>query len=160
VVEGPEYWRHFFAYSKFPATILTDRKNLEHFTEKKSLSERQIRCAERLSKFDPPLVYRPSVLNGAAGTLSRMHSAISSPEDGEGSLPKPLLAPSRNCDDVAFLHPHLSVPLQPVQVTVPLHTHTAKSIINRLRTAYQDDVTTKALLDNLAHDLEADTQYI
>jgi hypothetical protein len=28
-LEGLEHWRHYFAYSDFPATILTDHKNLE-----------------------------------------------------------------------------------------------------------------------------------
>ena len=87
VIEGLEHWRHFFAFSDFPAVILTDHKNLEYFSQKRSLSDHQIRYAERLSKFNVKLCFRPGAQNGAADALSRMHT----PEEEEGRMHDPLL---------------------------------------------------------------------
>jgi RNase H-like domain found in reverse transcriptase/Reverse transcriptase (RNA-dependent DNA polymerase)/Integrase zinc binding domain/Retroviral aspartyl protease len=87
VVEGLEHWRHFFAFSDFPAIVLTDHKNLEYFSQKRSLSDRQIRYSERLSKFNLKLGYRPGSQNGAADALSRMHT----PEEEESHIHDPIL---------------------------------------------------------------------
>lgn len=154
-IEGLEHWRHFFAYSNFPATILTDHKNLEHFSEKRPLSERQVRYSERLSKFNPQLVYRPGVQNGAADALSRMHIAVDSPEEGEGSVPQALLPMPLKFEDVAFLAPSTSVPLQPVLVTVQLQTDAPDGIVNRIRDAYPSDESTQTLIDDLSRDPDA-----
>jgi hypothetical protein len=133
-IEGLEHWRHYFAYSDFPATILTDHKNLEYFSEKRMLSDRQIRYAERLSKFKVNIVYRPGVLNGAADALSRMFP----PKEGEGTgtmhdaiLPKPLT----------------SVTLAPIHTTVG---HTDQNDLSaRIKLAYQDDPNTLDILQAL-----------
>jgi hypothetical protein len=159
VIEGLEYWRHFFAYSKFPATILTDHKNLEHFAEKRPLSERQIRYSERLSKFNPQLVYRPGVQNGAADALSRMHTTTDSPEEGEGSTSLALLPKPMAVQDVEFLSPCTTVPLQPVHLAVPLQTDAPDDIVHRIQAAYKHDELTQTLVDDLTRDPDAHADY-
>lgn len=52
-------------------TILTDHKNLEYFTTKQQLTERQMRWAEILSRYNFTLAYRPGTQNGRADALSR-----------------------------------------------------------------------------------------
>jgi len=89
VVEGLEHWRHYFIYSDFPTVVMTDHKNLEYFSQKRALSDRQIRYSERLSKFNVKLGYRPGVQNGAADALSRMCT----PEEEEGRIYDPILPP-------------------------------------------------------------------
>lgn len=158
-IEGLEHWRHFFAYSKFPATILTDHKNLEHFAEKRPLSERQVRYSERLSKFNPQLVYRPGVQNGAADALSRMHTTADSPEEGEGSTPLALLPKPKVLQDVDFLSPLTTVSLQPVQLTVPLQTDAPDDIVHRIQASYKQDELTQTLVDDLTRDPAAHTDY-
>jgi hypothetical protein len=144
-IEGLEHWRHYFAYSKFPATILTDHKNLEYFSEKRHLSERQIRYAERLSKFNINIVYRPGVHNGAADALSRIHP----PEGGEGAvqdaiLPKP--------------QPMTSLTLAPMMTT--LDPPAADDLTSRIKSAYLQDETTCTLLEQLNQEQEPGTDYV
>ncbi|MDI6015458.1 reverse transcriptase domain-containing protein [Escherichia coli] len=51
--------------------ILTDHRNLEYFLTVRRLSERQMRWAELLSRFNFKMVYRPGILNSMADALSR-----------------------------------------------------------------------------------------
>ena len=51
--------------------IITDHKSLEYFMTSRQLTERQIRWAELLSKFDFVLIFRPGKLNHVADALSR-----------------------------------------------------------------------------------------
>jgi hypothetical protein len=137
-IEGLEHWRHYFAYSPFPATILTDHKNLEYFSEKRMLSDRQVRYAERLSKFNVKIVYRPGVNNGAADALSRVHP----PEGGEGAVHAALL------------------PKPETLVLAPMHTPVDppadRDIITRIKAAYLGDEHTRVLLEDPGSD---DPQY-
>ena len=145
-IEGLEQWRHFFAYSDHPATILTDHKNLEYFAEKRSLSPRQIRYAERLSRFNLVLVYRPGVQNGAADALSRIYA----PEEEEGAastthdalLPKP----------ISFSSLFISAVSQgSVSETLP--------ILDQIKLYYNSDPITAALLKDLAQDQGVHDEY-
>jgi len=143
VVEGLEQWRHYFAYSKFPVTILTDHKNLEYFTEKRALNERQIRWSERLSKFKIDLVYRPGSKNGAADALSRMYPS----EGGEGNLPHALL-PEFKTISVNTIAEASSAPLQ-----------RESDITSRIKKGYLEDWDTKALMSDLARDPDSHPNY-
>lgn len=139
-IEGLEHWRHYFAYSEHPATILTDHKNLEYFSEKRALSQRQIRYAERLSKFKTVVVYRPGIQNGAADALSRMYT----PKEGEGSdtIHAALLPPPQVSTSFAVS----SVEQLPSEST---------SILDRIKLAYIQDESTSPLLQQLSKDTTA-----
>lgn len=145
-IEGLEHWRHFFAYSEYPATILTDHKNLEFFAEKRSLSPRQIRYSERLSRFNTVVVYRPGVQNGAADALSRMHT----PEEEEGAastvhealLPKPI-------SSSPFLIATISQ--QP--------DNENPSTLDQIKLHYKSDPVTAALLNDLTQDQDSQDDY-
>lgn len=136
-IEGLEHWRHYFAYSKFPATILTDHKNLEYFSEKRLLSDRQVRYSERLSKFKVKIVYRPGVQNGAADALSRMHS----PEGGEGAVHAAILPKPTEQETLT---------LAPMQVS--LSPADQNDLLDRIKAAYLEDAYTKDTIEALSQD--------
>ncbi|KAI6622526.1 hypothetical protein MCOR07_011848 [Pyricularia oryzae] len=54
-----------------PFLILTDHKTLEYFSKPREVSERQMRWAETLSKFNYNLRFRPGRLAGVPDALSR-----------------------------------------------------------------------------------------
>jgi hypothetical protein len=134
VSEGLEHWRHYFAYSEHPALVLTDHKNLEYFSQKRALSERQIRYAERLSKFKVVLAYRPGVHNGAADALSRMHTP-----EGEESLVHDAILPMP-----ITLHS-----LTVAAIDEVLRVDNAEDLVNRIKQGYQDDDTIKEILNQI-----------
>jgi hypothetical protein len=147
VIEGLEHWRHFFAYSEFPATILTDHKNLEYFSEKRSLSPRQIRYAERLSRFNVVLVYRPGVQNGAADALSRMHT----PGEEEDT--------SSTIHDALLPKPISASPLLLAAVSQQ-STYEAPSTLERIKSSYKSDPATATLLEDMMQDSDSWDDYI
>lgn len=144
-IEGLEHWRHYFAYSQFPATILTDHKNLEYFASKRMLSPRQVRYAERLSKFNISIVYRPGVQNGAADALSRMHQ----PNEGEGDgdtyaaiLPKPKLATGTDREPLSLAT-----------------TSADEDLTTRIKAAYDEDESTSSLIEDLIREKDYNPDY-
>ena len=140
VVEGLEYWRHYFAYSDHPAVVLTDHKNLEYFSEKRQLSDRQIRYSERLSKFNIKIVYRPGVLNGAADALSRLHT----PEEGESTTHDAILPKPTSLFLLSHSGPHAELRLLG-----------SNELNERIKTAYQEDDLTQELLVKLTADKDS-----
>ena len=52
-------------------TIITDHKNLEYFTQKKRLNERQMRWSQELSRFNFKLAFRPGINAPVPDALSR-----------------------------------------------------------------------------------------
>jgi hypothetical protein len=71
VVECLETWRHHLEGSGNKTTIFSDHKNLLWFTETKIYNRRQARWAEKLSKFDFVIVFRPGKRQGKPDALSR-----------------------------------------------------------------------------------------
>jgi transposase InsO family protein len=61
--------------------VITDHKNLEYFMKPRMLSERQIRWAALLSRFNMEILYRPGKQNVRADALSRREQDL--PEDAE-----------------------------------------------------------------------------
>jgi transposase InsO family protein len=61
--------------------VITDHKNLEYFMKPKMLSERQIRWAALLSRFNMEILYRPGKQNIRADALSRREQDL--PADAE-----------------------------------------------------------------------------
>jgi predicted aspartyl protease len=71
VVKCIEAWAAELQSVRDPFTVLTDHKNLEYFTSSRTLSERQHRWSEFLSRFRYQLQYRPGRLAARPDALSR-----------------------------------------------------------------------------------------
>ena len=71
IVETLEHYRHYFEGLGQQITIYSDHHNLLWFTETKVYNRRQARWAEKLSKFDFKIVFRPGKEGGKPDALSR-----------------------------------------------------------------------------------------
>ena len=71
IVEAFKTWRHYLEGSQHEVLVLTDHNNLRRFMETKSLSSRQVRWAQELSRYHFRIDYRQGKANGAADALSR-----------------------------------------------------------------------------------------
>jgi hypothetical protein len=65
------HWRHYLEGSGLQATVVTDHKNLLWFTETKIYTRRHARWAEKLSRFDFVIKFRPGAQSGLPDALSR-----------------------------------------------------------------------------------------
>jgi hypothetical protein len=70
VVDALKHWE-IYVHSCSTCTVLTDHKNLTHFTTSKVLNRRQVRWAEMLGSMKFKIEYRPGRENGRADALSR-----------------------------------------------------------------------------------------
>ena len=71
IVEAFKTWKHYLEGSRHEVLVLTDHNNLRRFMETKSLSSRQVRWAQELSRYHFRIDYRQGKANGAADALSR-----------------------------------------------------------------------------------------
>ena len=71
IVEAFKTWKHYLEGSQHEVLVLTDHNNLRRFMETKSLSSRQVRWAQELSRYHFRIDYRQGKANGAAVALSR-----------------------------------------------------------------------------------------
>ena len=71
IVEAFKTWRHYLEGSQHEVLVLTNHKNLCWFMETKSLSSRQVRWAQELSRYHLQIDYCQSKANGAADALSQ-----------------------------------------------------------------------------------------
>ena len=71
IVEAFKTWRHYLEGCKHEVLVLTDHNILRRFMDTKSLSSRQVRWAQELSKYHFRIDYRQGKANGAADALSR-----------------------------------------------------------------------------------------
>jgi RNase H-like domain found in reverse transcriptase/Reverse transcriptase (RNA-dependent DNA polymerase)/Integrase zinc binding domain/Chromo (CHRromatin Organisation MOdifier) domain/Integrase core domain/Retroviral aspartyl protease len=83
IVETMDRWRHYFEGSGHKTTIITDHKNLLWFTETKVYNRRQARWAEKMSRFDFVIMFRPGKLGGKPDALSRRPDYM----QGNASIP-------------------------------------------------------------------------
>jgi hypothetical protein len=72
IIKCLKEWRGELKGLAKPFTVLTDHKNLEGFSKKKLLSERQVRWAEFLSEFNFVLQHKPGKESIPNDTLSRL----------------------------------------------------------------------------------------
>ncbi len=70
IVEVFKTWRHYLEGCKHEVLVLTDHNNLQRFMDKKSLSSRQVRWAQELSKYYFQIDYQQGKANRAADALS------------------------------------------------------------------------------------------
>ena len=71
IVEAFKTWRHYLKGCKHKVLVLTNHNNLRRFMDTKSLSSRQVRWAQELSRYHFRIDYRQGKANGAADALSR-----------------------------------------------------------------------------------------
>ena len=83
IVETMDKWRHYFEGSGHKTTVISDHKNLLWFTETKVYNRRQARWAEKMSRFDFVITFRPGKLSGKPDALSRRPDHM----HGEHSIP-------------------------------------------------------------------------
>jgi predicted aspartyl protease len=79
VIKCLKEWRGELKGLAKPFTILTDHKNLEKFSQKKLLSERQVRWSEFLSEFNFTLQHKPGKDSIPNDVLSRLEQDV--PQD-------------------------------------------------------------------------------
>ena len=70
IVHAFKVWRHYLQGARHDILVLTDHRNLSRFMTTTSLSQRQVRWAQELSRYHFKIDYRPGVKNPADG-LSR-----------------------------------------------------------------------------------------
>ena len=70
-VEAFMTWRHYLEGFRHKVLVLTDHNNLRRFMDMKSLSSRQVRWAQELSRYYFQIDYRQSKANGAVNALFR-----------------------------------------------------------------------------------------
>ena len=71
IVEAFKTWRHFLKGYKHEVFVLTDHNNLRRFMNTKSLSSRQVRSAQELSRYYFQIDYCQGKANAAADALLR-----------------------------------------------------------------------------------------
>ena len=70
IVKAFKNWRHYLEGCQYEILVLTDHNNLRWFMDTKSLSSRQVRWAQELSRYHFRIDYDQSKANGAADALS------------------------------------------------------------------------------------------
>ena len=73
--------RHYLKGCKHEVFVLTDHNNLRRFMDTKSLSSRQVRWAQELSRYHFQINYHQNKVNAAADVLSRFPQRSQDEED-------------------------------------------------------------------------------
>ena len=81
IVEAFKTWRHYLEGCKHEVLVLTDHNNLRRFMDTKSLSSKQVRWAQKLSRYHFRIDYCQGKANGAADALSRYPQRSAEEED-------------------------------------------------------------------------------
>ena len=71
IVKAFKMWRHYLEGCKHKVLVLTDHNNLRRFMDTKSLSSRQVRWAQELSRYHFRINYCQGKANAATDALSR-----------------------------------------------------------------------------------------
>ena len=71
IVEACQEWRVYLEGARHQVQVLTDHKNLVHFTTTKDLNKRQVRWSEMLANYDIRISYVKGTENIRADALSR-----------------------------------------------------------------------------------------
>ena len=81
IVKAFKTWHHYLEDCKHKVLVLTDHNNLCRFMDMKSLSSRQVRWAQELSRYYFQINYRQGKANVAANTLLRFPQRNQNEED-------------------------------------------------------------------------------
>ena len=71
IVEAFKTWRHYLERSQHKVLVLTDYNNLFRFIDTKSLSFKQVRWTQELSRYHFQIDYHQGKANGATNALSQ-----------------------------------------------------------------------------------------
>ena len=71
IIKAFKTWSHYLEGSQHEVLVLIDHNNLRRFIETKSLSSRQVRWAQELSRYHFQIDYCQGKANGATNGLSR-----------------------------------------------------------------------------------------
>ena len=71
IVETLDHFRHYFEGLGQKTTVYSDHRNLLWFTETRVYNRRQVRWAEKLSRYDFIIIFRPGKQGGKPDALSR-----------------------------------------------------------------------------------------
>ena len=80
-VEAFKAWRHYLKGCKHKVRVLTNNNNLYWFMDTKNLSSKQVRWAQKLSRYHFQIDYCQGKANGAADALSRFPQRNQAKED-------------------------------------------------------------------------------
>ncbi len=98
IVESLEHWRHLLKGTSIPFTIFSDHRNLLYQKKPEKMSQRLVRWALFLSKFNFKIVYRAGSLNSKADALSRRPDYASNEEELSSiDVPFSVLRPENFC---------------------------------------------------------------
>ena len=140
-----------------PFEILTDHKNLVYFMTSKKLSERQVKWAEFLSRFNFTLKHRPGKLNARANALSRQGSDLPSDTDERVlNRTQTMVKPGWVQRDWATLPTEQPVSMAPLTaVTTP-----ALAVALSESTMFEDETLAHLWDEGTRHDITLATAYV
>jgi len=138
IVESLEHYRHYFEGLGQQITVYSDHHNLLWFTETKIYNRRQARWAEKLSKFDFVIVFRPGRDGGKPDALSRRpdYAEQARSEDRTMTFLRP------NQVDTSAIAGELKAPLEQAEVAarnVKTGVGDDAGLENKIRDALQED---------------------
>ena len=81
IIKAFKTWRHYLEGCKHEVLVFTDHNNLRCFIDTKSLSSKQVRWAQELSRYHFRIDYRQGKANAAADALSRFLQRSQDEED-------------------------------------------------------------------------------
>lgn len=94
IIRAFEHWRPELEGTALPIKVLTDHKALEYFMSTKTLTRRQVRWAEILSRYNFVISYKPGRENGKADALTRISTDAPGKEDDRTRYMKQILIPA------------------------------------------------------------------
>jgi hypothetical protein len=144
IVRAFEHWRSELEGTDHPVEVLTDHKALEYFMGTKSLSARQARWAEILSRYNFKILYRPGKTN-TADPLTRMDTDTQALNQTRETARKQQLIPTDALD------PRIVQELEPFELAASIspidyHSDLVDSILQLNRTTHEFD-TARTLAD-------------
>jgi transposase InsO family protein len=117
IVKALQHWRAELEGTKDPVEVITDHKALEYFMTSKSLSARQARWAEILSRYHFKISYKPGKTN-KADPLTRIEDQVKDLNQAKRDNREQTLLPPRNLDNRILQDlevNHISLSLSPIQ---------------------------------------------
>jgi hypothetical protein len=147
IVEALEGWRHHLEGSGKRIKIFSDHKNLLWFTETKVYNRRQARWAEKLSRFDFTIIFRPGKHQGKPDALSRRPDYWP-PKGGNGDKNNEFLFLKPNQVDLSLCPTLTRTPIA-VSATAGETITTDDELAEAIKTALPNDPNIGSYLENL-----------
>jgi hypothetical protein len=139
IVETLDRYRHYFEGLGQKTTVFSDHRNLLWFTETRVYSRRQVRWAEKLSRYDFVIIFRPGRQSGKPDALSRRPDYTS----GDDSAARTL----------TFLKPHhVDTSLLGGQPVLPTYSLNSNVVSGTLVGAEIDKDLLELIRSNLEND--------